>query len=362
MFFSLKAQHTLVSYTMSICKLSASAIGLVVLVVVLPSVGISASQPHDQNEHPPQLLNYSKMSTKQLVDEGEKIIFGGIGKSKARGAVGRGQCPLCHATQEGMLGERAPNLFGLPQRALARLKDPRYHFGKPNERDTVQKEAFPGSGTAVTALEYIAESNVCPSCYVVLGYGIRGTHDKESGGEPTVDPQFGLTMDELIAVITWLYVNSGKTPPTTEAIETAYKKFLLPSQWQRMVAPRSLSSPPLGLLATGEEPIFEIFRRGNCMNCHSIPGIGGHDYFGPELAMGTLAPQRIRDKSYKGTAKTAHEYVKESILNPATFVAEKYFGLPPMPPDYGTRLTATAVDKIVDYLMKLEEGKSPPPI
>ena len=69
------------------------------------------------------------MSTKQLVDEGEKIIFGGIGKSKARGAVGRGQCPLCHATQEGMLGERAPNLFGLPQRALARLKDPRYHLG-----------------------------------------------------------------------------------------------------------------------------------------------------------------------------------------------------------------------------------------
>jgi hypothetical protein len=110
-------------------KLSAGAIGLVVLVVMLPSSGISASQPHDQSEHPPKLLNYSKMTTKQLVDEGEKIIFGGIGKSKVKGAVGRGMCTLCHSFNGNAIAERAPDLLGITGRAPDRLKDPRYHLG-----------------------------------------------------------------------------------------------------------------------------------------------------------------------------------------------------------------------------------------
>ena len=67
------------------------------------------------------------MTAQQLADEGEKIIFGGIGQNKVQGAIGKGQCPLCHAFHEGMLGERAPNLDGLPERAgKERLEDPKY--------------------------------------------------------------------------------------------------------------------------------------------------------------------------------------------------------------------------------------------
>ena len=62
----------------------------------------------------------------ELADEGEKIIFGGVGQNKVQGAIGKGQCPLCHAFHEGMLGERAPNLDGLPERAgKERRKIPR---------------------------------------------------------------------------------------------------------------------------------------------------------------------------------------------------------------------------------------------
>ena len=85
MFFSPKTQHSFVRDTMSSWRQSVSAIGLVALVVIMLPSGISASQPHDQSEHPPKLLNYEKMTTRQLVDEGEKIIFGGIGKSKVQG-------------------------------------------------------------------------------------------------------------------------------------------------------------------------------------------------------------------------------------------------------------------------------------
>src|SRR5947208_16378147 len=110
------------------------------------------------------------MSVKIRAELGEKLIFGSVGASKTQGAIGKARCLLCHGFQKGFLSERAPNLYGITERAKERLKDPRYHMNRPNERDTVQKEAFPGSGTATTALEYIAESAVCPNCYVVQGF------------------------------------------------------------------------------------------------------------------------------------------------------------------------------------------------
>ncbi len=54
-----------------------------------------------------------------------------LDKNKVQGAIGKGQCPLCHAFHEGMLGERAPNLdrsSGASKQK--RLEDPKYHQGK----------------------------------------------------------------------------------------------------------------------------------------------------------------------------------------------------------------------------------------
>lgn len=138
--------------------------------------------PQVEGGFPPkeEKLDFSSMTPQQLADEGEKIIFGGIGKNKEQGAIGKGQCPLCHAFHAGMLGERAPNLLGIVNRAKERLEDPKYSKGNPAKRDYVVKEAFPGAGTAENAQEYIAESHACPSCYVVEGYGVKGTNDRES--------------------------------------------------------------------------------------------------------------------------------------------------------------------------------------
>ncbi|MBA3968353.1 MAG: nitric oxide reductase, partial [Nitrospirales bacterium] len=80
--------------------------------------------PQVEGGFPPPVvkLDFQSMSSQQLGDEGEKIIFGGIGQSKTQGAIGKGQCPLCHGFQQGFLSERAPNLFGIPDRAEERLK------------------------------------------------------------------------------------------------------------------------------------------------------------------------------------------------------------------------------------------------
>ncbi|MEQ1845529.1 MAG: nitric oxide reductase, partial [Nitrospira sp.] len=138
--------------------------------------------PQVEGGFPPveEKKTWDSMTPQQLADEGEKIIFGGVGKNKEQGAIGKGQCPLCHAFHAGMLGERAPNLAGLPGRGKERLEDPKYSKGNPSKREYEAKEAFPGSGTAENGQEYIAESHACPSCYVVAGYGVKGTNDKQS--------------------------------------------------------------------------------------------------------------------------------------------------------------------------------------
>ena len=105
--------------------------------------------PQVEGGFPPkeEKIEFESMTAQQLADEGEKIIFGGIGQNKVQGAIGKGQCPLCHAFHKGMLGERAPNLDGLPERAgKERLEDPKYSKGKPQAREFAQKESFPGRG------------------------------------------------------------------------------------------------------------------------------------------------------------------------------------------------------------------------
>jgi tetratricopeptide (TPR) repeat protein len=184
-----------------------------------------------------KLVDVSAMSVEERADLGEKLIFGAVGKSRIGGAIGKAQCPLCHSFQKGFIGERAPNLYGITNRANERLKDPRYHLGHPNERDTVQQEAFPGSGTATSALEYIAESAVCTHCFVVPGFGTKGTDDRESPEALLLKPPLSLSIDELIAIDTWLYVHDGKNPPSPDEIRRAYRKFIPESEWQMMDRP-----------------------------------------------------------------------------------------------------------------------------
>lgn len=312
---------------------------------------------------PPEVkLDFQSMTAQQLADEGEKIIFGGLGQSKVQGAIGKGQCPLCHGFQQGFLSERAPNLFGIPDRAVTRLDEPNYHKGNPSARPTVQKEAFPGSGTAETGQEYIAESHSCPSCYVVPGFGVKGSNDTESPMPKIHKPPISLTLGELAAVDTWMYVREGKEPPSYEAIQAAYEKFIPEADRPKAAAEEAGAAAAGGVLATGDEPVNEIFMKAGCVACHTIPGIeGAVGKVGPLLTEGSNAPKRLKDPAYKGNAKSVREYITESILTPSMYVV-KDFPDNQMPKDFGKKLSAGAVNKVVDYLSQLKEGQPPPAI
>ena len=317
--------------------------------------------PQVEGGFPPPVvkLDFQSMSPEQLGDEGEKIIFGGIGQSKTQGAIGKGQCPLCHGFQKGFLSERAPNLFGIPDRAAERLKEPNYHMNDPASRPTVQKEAFEGSGTATNGQEYIAESHACPNCYVVPGFGVKGSNDTESPMPKIHKPPISLTLGELAAVDTWMYIREGKESPAYDEIQASYEKFI-PEADRPKATEEDEEGGGSKMLADGSESHDDLFMGAGCPACHTIPGIeGATGKVGPELWEGSNAPKRIKDAGYAGKAKTTKEYITESILNPSVYVVADYPDNQ-MPKDFGLKLTGGALSKIVDYLAQLEEGKPLP--
>lgn len=108
--------------------------------------------------------------------------------------------------------------------------------------------------------------------------------------------------------------------------------------------------PEMVPLVTGEEPIAAIFTRAGCPVCHNIPGIAGADgRVGPPLLLGTSGPERLRDPAYRGRAKTVHEYIIESVVEPGVFVVSGY-PANTMPTWYGAKLSALALERIAVYL------------
>ncbi len=87
-------------------------------------------------------------------------------------------------------------------------------------------------------------------------------------------------------------------------------------------APPAEPTPaPAAMVARGKE----VFVEKTCQSCHVIKGFEkAVGMVGPELTrIYTDAPKIIASDAYKssqGTAKTAVEYIRESILNPNAFI------------------------------------------
>jgi hypothetical protein len=109
-------------------------------------------------------------------------------------------------------------------------------------------------------------------------------------------------------------------------------------------------APGMVPLVTGDEPIIEIFTKAGCLVCHTVPGIPGADgHVGPPLLLGATGPARLADPAYRGHAKTVHDYVIESVIEPGLFVVPGY-PAGTMPIWYGAKLSALALEKIASYL------------
>ena len=331
------------------------------IIVAAAFAGFANWLPQTIGEPPPleeKIEDITTMSPQELADLGEKLIFGAVGASTVKGSIGKGQCPLCHVFGSSEHGERAPNMFGLPDRSTEIVQLDTYI-----NRDTVQTVAFDGSGIAETALEYMAESHACPNCYVSPGFGKGGTNDRESPMPAIHKPPINLTIDEMVAIDAWTYFREGLEIPSVDDMRAAYEKFI--PEDERPQASAEPEGEGAGgenpLLTTGDESLPEIFEKAQCTVCHSIPGIPGADEgdFGPDLYVKSNAPARMSDKNYAGAATSVQSYILESIMDPNLYIVPD-FDEDLMPDDFGTTLNAKTLFRIVNYLSLLEKGKDPP--
>ena len=221
--------------------------------------------------------------------------------------LGKGTCTLCH--KPAPLG-RAPDIQGenIVASAEERLADERY------------------KGDAKTAEEYIRESMLDPSKYVVKDWGVAGSNDTTSP-MPKVDAApIELSSVEIDAVIAYLQSKDGN--------DITVK---LPTEAPAPAEELAASGGGGGVPAPAETAEAAIKKYG-CQACHSLLGVKAT--IGPSLedVADRLKPEQIR----------------QSIIDPAAVIAEGFTDM--MPKDFGDKMTVKELSMIIELLTNKKEG------
>lgn len=229
----------------------------------------------------------------EVVDVGQLTMesFTAMGEKLYRG---KGTCTLCHNN----LG-RAPDLlaYDVVTMSLERIADSRY------------------AGKAGDAENYLRESMLQPSAYVVKGFGKKGSNDAESP-MPVVDKApIQLSALEIDAIIAFMQNKDGN--PVTVALPTA-----APSAGKEDTAPAEKPT----LAQTPEEVIAKF----GCAACHTV--LATKSPVGPNL---NDVGKRLK-----------LDQIRNSIVDPKAEIAE---GFPPIMPQFPT-MTMAELEMIAGFL------------
>ncbi|MDP7652794.1 MAG: c-type cytochrome [Rhodospirillales bacterium] len=266
---------------------------LAVVAFTLLTIGFFAGYsnfgiPQIEPAPPPkeEKLDLSSMTMDQFIALGERLFNG------------KGTCTLCHNA----LG-RAPMLGTIADAVPKRLKDPRY------------------TGEAGDIEEYLIESLVEPSVFVVAGFGKKGTNDTESPMPDVSGGSIGLSEAEVAAVVAYLQ-DSGGAEVTVEIPQDIDEE----GDDEEEGEAREAVNDPKKLMA--------MF---TCDACHMINGVGGD--VGPNLS--------------KIGANRDRAYLRRAILDPNAEIATG-FEADMMPADMGEQIYVKELEVLVDYLAGLK--------
>jgi mono/diheme cytochrome c family protein len=273
-------------------RVGAYAVGLIGLFAAFSYYGIPQLDP----EPPPV---EEQVTGKMTVDE-----FVAVGARLYARA-----CVLCHSG----LGDRAPRLADVATAWRERIGDPRYR------------------GKAKSLEDYLRESMLDPSAYVVKGFGKPGTGDTESPMPEATKGALALNPGEIDAVIAYLQSSVGAE------ITVAPQASLAAGVPRPKTEDAAVEKAPDAAAA---------LQKFQCTACHRLPGFAAEEEAelpGPDLReIWKTAARRV-------AGMNARDFLTESILFPNKVVAEDFKpGL--MPEDYGDRMLAAELQMIVEYL------------
>ena len=221
---------------------------------------------------------------------------------------GKGTCTLCHNN----LG-RAPDLLELDlvKTFPERIADSRYNG--------IAK----GKQGAKAVEEYLIESMIDPSKYVVAGFGKKGSNDTISQ-MPKIDAApVSLTKVEMNAVTAFLQDKAGLTP-----------SVVLPSADEAPVEKSGDDEEEDGPATTA----VAALEKYNCGTCHDLEG-----------SQADLGPKLNGIGKRMDNAKIA-----EAIVKPNAEIA-KGFEADTMPDDFGEQMRVSELNLIIEYLKKLPQ-------
>ena len=137
------------------------------IVIIAFFLYVGNSIPQLRQDPPKELVLAADAPAEDFVKAGQDLFYG------------KGTCALCH--EIGKKGERCPDLAGVGERAETRFKEERY------------------KGKATSGAEYLVESLMEPTAYVVEGY------------QPSMPPVGRQLSDlELVAVVAFLQSQGGE--------------------------------------------------------------------------------------------------------------------------------------------------------
>jgi mono/diheme cytochrome c family protein len=233
---------------------------------------------------PAQVVSGGQMTQDQLVAMGKDLFST--------------NCSACHGAQDGA----GPSFTGMAERAATREQ------GK-------------------TAEQYIHESIVDPSAYVVDGFSDIMPKDFASK----------FSDQELNALVAYIVADSGgggqatpeATPePTQEAAPTE-----APTTEAAPTEAPTEAAAPAGDPAAGAQ-LFAT----NCSACH-----GAQNGAGPSLTgMGERAATRI-------AGMTAADYIHQSIVDPGAYVVDGFANI--MPKGFGDQFSAQEISDLIAYIL-----------
>jgi len=320
-----------------------------------------------------EAIDVSSITPDQLKVMGESIIFGSndpLGVlAKGEGPIGKGQCPLCHQFFTEQKADRCPNLIALPNPAtgdpLLMISEEARSHERPLEARYEEFKKLHADGEKNSGIvphakpggQYLIESEYCPNCFVVQGFGLKGTNDTVSPMPIINKPPIGLADTEIVAVVSFLQTRDGDMEKWTakDSWEEYFGKELASEGAGEEEKPAEPAGPPVAL---GSETPEQIVQKMTCFACHKIPGISiaTTGMIGPLLIEGTNAPNRIKSPEYKKAMKegkthatTPREYVIESIMDPGAFIVPGFAD--DMLKDFKHKFTVSGLDVIVNHLL-----------
>lgn len=275
-----------------IARVGGYAVGLIGLFTAFSYYGVPQLVP----EPPPAEAQVTgQLSTEQFIAAGARIF------SRA--------CLLCHSG----VGDRAPKLDSVGMVWRERISDPGYR------------------GRAKTLEEYLRESMLEPSAYVVNGFGKPGTSDTESPMPDASKGAVALNASEIDAVIAYLQSTAGA------AVTVASRPDMAAGAKQREPEHPSPAKAPDAVSA---------LRKFQCDVCHHLPRLPLEE---PAQRPGPDLREVWRTAGRRVPGLDAKAFIAESILFPNKTIADGFEkGL--MPDDYGDRMLLVEFHMIVEYL------------